>query len=79
MLIKLRESMLSRNLEIEDLYAIYTSTLQLYQNGYMLCLDYVLGEVLRALPQKTANEISNALKVAWDVKYQLALKIPRRI
>jgi hypothetical protein len=45
----------------------------------MLCLDYVLGEVLRALPQKTANEISNALKVAWDVKYQLALKIPRRI
>jgi len=79
MLIKLRESMLSRNLEIEDLYAIYTSTLQLYQDGYMLCLDYVLGEVLRALPQKTANEISNALKVAWDVKYQLALKIPRRI
>ncbi len=79
MLIKLRESMLSRDLEIEDLYAIYTSTLQLYQDGYMLCLDYVKGEVLRALPQNTANELTNALVVATDVKYQLVLKIPRRI
>ena len=33
MLIRLVESMLSRNLEIEELYAIYASKLQLYQDG----------------------------------------------
>ena len=78
MLIKLVESMALKHLKIEDLYRIYTSQFLIYQDGYLLCLEYVVGEVLRVLQKNKSIELGDALNVATDIKLQLALKIPNQ-
>ena len=77
-LIRLVESMLKRDFKIEDLYQIYESQLQVYQAGYLLCLEYAEEEVFLDLQKNISFKGLEASNATNEIKIQLLRKFPYR-
>jgi hypothetical protein len=70
-LINLVDSMLIRDLKIEDLYNIYSLKNELYQRGYYLCADLARDIVVEEICKQGKIDLIEATSISLNVKMRL--------
>lgn len=75
-LMDLVKFMISKNLQIEDLYTIFLSRNEVYRKGYSKCVDYAGEEILKELNKIDSIELLKALSISEFFKANLILRTP---